>query len=490
MSKKSFHRMLFTVFVFSSSQFLLGGKLPPNVNESAFQTGRSAVLGAMAGVNESIDTKNFSRELSQNVADGVLSGFRGSLDKGGEFDKFVGATGTTMRRNMNGLTAEVMTGFGESADIAGKQAQETFKEGSELDKGAQAGVSLATRHYNRALQGIVHNNAMKLGAIVVGTAAAYFIVKYTVPLAFKMIERALMRPKLIIESSKKTMYQKFTSLFGSSVSITPMVFAPHLEERLHKIVTVTSTINAKIAQGKSNVQYRNLMLYGPPGTGKTMFAMELAKRSGLEYAIMSGSSFAKFKDGEGIEALDELFAWANKSKGLLIFIDEAETFLSKRENMDPQSKAYQLLNNFLNYTGKRSNKFMLVFATNHKEVLDEAMYRRIDDLVEMPLPGRAERIRVLKLYTDKILMDEKQNGKLFVDSVVSVLTSQKIESIADKTKGLSGGDLEGVINSIKTDTDIMEPAVVTHDIVDTVVQQAVEKQLAFTGGKPLGVVED
>jgi ATPase family AAA domain-containing protein 3A/B len=232
------------------------------------------------------------------------------------------------------------------------------------------------------------------------------------------------------------------------------------------------------------------MLYGPPGTGKTLFATELAKRCGMEYAFMSGSSFSKFKDGEGIEALDELFAWANKSSGLLIFIDEAETFLSKRENMDPQSKAYLLLNNFLNYTGTRSNKFMVVFATNHKDALDSAMYRRIDDLIEMPLPGLNERIRILNLYKDIILLDTAQNEKNFVSSVVQVLNENKIANIAQKTKGFSGSELEGIMNNIKTGADILDPSILTNSFVDSVVQQSIDKYIAFTSGKFIGTVED
>ena len=330
------------------------------------------------------------------------------------------------------------------------------------------------------------------GTVAIGVGGAVLTAALTggINLIYKMIERRLFKPKLIIESSKKSVLQKIGSLFSSPEPAKPMVFAPALEEQLNNIVKVTSTINNKIKQGSKNVKYRNLMLYGPPGTGKTMFAKELARRSGLDYAFMSGSSFSKFRDGEGIEALDELFAWAKRSKGLMIFIDEAETFLSKRENMDPQSKAYQLLNNFLNYTGERSDRFMIVFATNHHDALDSAMYRRIDDLIEMPLPAKKERINLLTLYKNKILMDEKQNGKPFVASVRTCLTPAVIEHIAEKTKGLSGGDLEGIINTIKTDTDILEPALVTHQLIDMVVERAVKKHHTFTGGKLLGSVED
>ena len=62
--------------------------------------------------------------------------------------------------------------------------------------------------------------------------------------------------------------------------------------------------------------------------------------------------------------------------------------------------------------------------------------------------------------------------------------------IAEITKGLSGGDLEGIINTIKTDTDILEPALVTRQLIDKVVERAIKKHHTFTGGKLLGSVED
>lgn len=68
----------------------------------------------------------------------------------------------------------------------------------------------------------------------------------------------------------------------------------------------------------------------PPGTGKTMAAKRLAKTSGLDYAIMSGGDVAPL-GGQAVTQLHEMFDWAERSKrGLLLFIDEADAFLSQR----------------------------------------------------------------------------------------------------------------------------------------------------------------
>ncbi len=464
----------------------------PGITEVfAEQLGRGMSRGVVGGVGQG--TGEVSKKLVKEVfgavrdeapelgksAGGVFRGAGEAFKEGGDVDVFAKELGGAARRNTKQVTDELGAGM-----------KEAFKAGGEFDQGMGEVLGTSAKNINQFVQSTIHNNAMKMSAIGISSAALFFGVKYGIPMYFRMLERMLTRPKLIIASSKKTFKQQIADLFTAPPKPTPMVFAPALESRLDSIVKATRNINKKINEGKTNIKYRNMMLYGPPGTGKTMFAKELAQRSGMEYAFMSGSSFAKFKEGEGIEALDELFAWANKSRGLMIFIDEAETFLAKREHMDPNSYAYKLLNNFLNYTGERSPKFMLVFATNHKNTLDSAMYRRIDDLIEMPLPGRPERIRLLTLYRDKVLMDEAQNGKDFVESVRNFLDRKTIEKIADQTKGLSGGDLEGVINTIKTDADILDPALVSPAVIELVVERAMQKHKDFTQGKELGYTPD
>ncbi len=425
--------------------------------------------------------------LKQAVKDLLAVPFDALTDttqRGGKFDESINSTADALTRN----TTTATKAFEDSSSILGKGLKKSGEKGGDLDLGLSAFNNMLGYHAKKLYYDFVLENLGLTSALLLGTVAGY----YAIPIIAKYVERELLnpRPKLIIESSKKSLTERFTSMFYAAPTPAEMVFSQALKQQLDDIIKVTSVIQKKIYEGKTNVKYRNLMLYGPPGTGKTMFAKELAKQSGLEYAFMSGSSFSKFKDGEGIEALDELFAWAKRSKGLMIFIDEAETFLSKRENMDPQSKAYQLLNNFLNYTGERSSQFMLVFATNHKDALDSAMYPRIDDLIEMPLPSKMQRLNTLILYKKKILLDVLQNGQQFVDSVNKQFNDDTMKSIAERTKGLSYGDLEGIINTIKTDTDILEPAIVSQKLINTVVDRAVKKHEAFTNGKLLGTVED
>ena len=326
-------------------------------------------------------------------------------------------------------------------------------------------------------------NNYKKSMIVTGLVVGGMITTwYGSKVLWNYIDRTLKRPRLIIKSSRVGIMQQIKNLFSKKAKEAEMIFVPEIEAQLNNISKVTQNINKKIRAGQKNVKYRNLLLWGAPGTGKTMFAEKLARTSGMEFVQMSGSSFSKFKKGEGIIAMDELFAWAKRSKkGLMIFIDEAESFLSERTNSKATDESYQILNNFLNYTGTRSDKFMLVFATNHPKSLDSAMERRIDDAIEMKLPGVPERSKALALYRDKVLLDEKQNSKPFVTSVKAILDDAKILNIAEKIDGFSYGDIEGIINTIKTDADATDDGLITYPLVDGVVAQYIKKHDQFAG---------
>ncbi|MGB8367356.1 MAG: AAA family ATPase, partial [Candidatus Babeliales bacterium] len=330
---------------------------------------------------------------------------------------------------------------------------------------------------NRLGQSVIQNYKWYLKWSLIGslTTAVIWVGSRFV---WNVIERHLKKPRVIINSSKKGLWQRFKNWWSPPAEPT-MIFQEDLENRLSNLVESTKNINKTIKNNKkTNVRYRNVLLYGEPGTGKTMFARKLSRLSGLEFVELTGSSF--FQENAGITAIDELFAWAKKSKkGLCIFIDEADSLLSKREHMKADSENYRIVNHFLNYLGERSDRFMVVMATNYPQ-LDKAMERRIDDAIEMPLPQLAERERGLCLYRDEILLEKKQNSKAFRTSVNKYLSDKVVKNIAQQANGFSYGDLHGIINMIKTDVDATSEGLVTKEIIEQTISRYVSKKQIFT----------
>lgn len=174
------------------------------------------------------------------------------------------------------------------------------------------------------------------------------------------------------------------------------------------------------------------------GTGKTMFAKGLAKASGMHYAIMTGGDIAPLGK-DAVTEIHKLFDWANStSKGVLIFIDEADAFLRKRSTEKISEDMRNALNAFLYRTGESSKKFMIVYASNQPEQFDWAINDRIDELIEFHLPGYEERVRMIKQYMEDYILNNIQGSKQIT---VIGLDDELIQRMAELTEGYSGREI-------------------------------------------------
>jgi ATPase family AAA domain-containing protein 3A/B len=145
------------------------------------------------------------------------------------------------------------------------------------------------------------------------------------------------------------------------------------------------------------------------GTGKTLWAEKLAQEAKMDFAIMSGPSFDQFIPGEAIQEIKLLFNWVHAQKnGVLLFIDEADSFLEDRATLHPHRVS--VLNEWINQTGTESQKFMCVYETNRPEVLDPAIQSRVSTSIEFESPGEAELLKLLQLYVKKYVTDNRKSG--------------------------------------------------------------------------------
>lgn len=215
------------------------------------------------------------------------------------------------------------------------------------------------------------------------------------------------------------------------------------------------------------------------GTGKTLIARKLAQCSGMDYAIMSGGDVGPLGE-DAVNQLHGLFRWAATSqRGLLLFIDEAEAFLSARgtvnmatSDSDINSHRRHALNALLYQTGTQSSTFMLVLATNRPEDLDAAVLDRVDISLHVDLPARDERHALVDLYYRiHILNDssagsgdadlgsvERSSAKTNIsvaipeDRLVSVL-----ENVTDRLDGFSGREISKLFVSVSYAAMTMTP---------------------------------
>ncbi|WCJ39815.1 AAA-type ATPase family protein [Euphorbia peplus] len=110
---------------------------------------------------------------------------------------------------------------------------------------------------------------------------------------------------------------------------------------------------------------------------------------------------------QAVTKIHQIIDWVKKScKGLLLFIDEADAFLSERNSTHMSEAQRSALNALLFRTGDQPRDIVLVLATNRPGNLDSAITDHIDEVIEFPIPGEEERFKLLNLYLHKYLSDE------------------------------------------------------------------------------------
>lgn len=200
-----------------------------------------------------------------------------------------------------------------------------------------------------------------------------------------------------------------------------------------------------------------LLLEGPPGTGKTSLARATAASADVPLISCSGSDFVEKYAGTGAARVRQLFAKAKKIGGpCIIFIDEIDALGKKRRDSGgngSSDEAEQTLNALLTcmdgLDSDSTNTICVLGATNRKDVLDPALVRpgRLDRIIKVDLPSEAGRERILRVHASKLLGFTEGRG-VDPSRPYSLGRGRAVDlsAVAEATDGLSGAELEFVVN--------------------------------------------
>ena len=149
-----------------------------------------------------------------------------------------------------------------------------------------------------------------------------------------------------------------------------------------------------------------LLLVGPPGSGKTMSTRALAGDLKLPlFTILLDGLITKFM-GETAAKLRLVFDAIRETRGVYLF-DEFDAIGSQRTLMNDVGEIRRVLNSFLHFLEEAEPTSLIVAATNHPDLLDPALFRRFDDVVEYSLPTtdiatQAFKARLQNLKTEEV----------------------------------------------------------------------------------------
>jgi vacuolar protein-sorting-associated protein 4 len=185
--------------------------------------------------------------------------------------------------------------------------------------------------------------------------------------------------------------------------------------------------------------WKGILLYGPPGTGKSYLAKAIATESDAQFFSVSSSDLVSKWQGESEKLVKELFAMARKTGNAIVFIDEIDALVSTRSDSESESSR-RIKTEFLvqmDGVGNNTDGVLVLGATNIPWGLDDALLRRMERRVYIPLPDAKGREQMFRLHLGDTPHD---------------LAPADFSYLAAKSEGYSGSDLK-----IVTRDAIMEP---------------------------------
>lgn len=173
--------------------------------------------------------------------------------------------------------------------------------------------------------------------------------------------------------------------------IADLVLSEDLSGRLHHVLHEQRQRDVLSRHGLSPV--RRLLLIGPPGTGKTSTARVIAGELGLPlFAIRLDTIITKFM-GETAAKLRLIFDALVETRGVYLF-DEVDALAGDRAAANDVGEIRRVLNSFLQFLEEDPSESIIVAATNHPQLLDNALLRRFDTVMDFALPD-ADSVRAV-----------------------------------------------------------------------------------------------
>ncbi|EFH68710.1 hypothetical protein ARALYDRAFT_311880 [Arabidopsis lyrata subsp. lyrata] len=183
--------------------------------------------------------------------------------------------------------------------------------------------------------------------------------------------------------------------------------------------------------------WRAFLLYGPPGTGKSYLAKAVATEANSTFFSVSSSDLVSKWMGESEKLVSNLFEMARESAPSIIFVDEIDSLCGQRGEGNESEASRRIKTELLvqmQGVGHNDEKVLVLAATNTPYALDQAIRRRFDKRIYIPLP-------------DVHLGDTPHN-----------LNEADFEYLARRTEGFSGSDVAVCVKDV-----LFEPVRKTQD---------------------------
>jgi SpoVK/Ycf46/Vps4 family AAA+-type ATPase len=178
---------------------------------------------------------------------------------------------------------------------------------------------------------------------------------------------------------------------------------------------------------------QKILLYGPPGCGKSMGAERLAWTIGLPFYKVQFDSLISSFLGESATNLRTVFE-AAKRQPCVLLLDECDFIAKSRSYGQDVGEMFRLVNMLLSLLEDFDAPGLLVATTNLENALDKALFRRFDDVLEVPRPGPQQVVQLLVTTLGGLRLQSPQYLTYFSEHLHGLSAAQIVKIARDAAK--------------------------------------------------------
>ncbi|MBY6916071.1 AAA family ATPase [Clostridium botulinum] len=223
-----------------------------------------------------------------------------------------------------------------------------------------------------------------------------------------------------------------------SIKINRPIFNKAVNELIDELILERNKSAELLSLGLLPIS--SVILYGPPGVGKTYLARYLAGELNLKFATLNLATSISSYLGKTGQNLKSVLDYA-KEEPTLLLLDEFDAVAKKRDDDSELGELKRIVNVLLKELEDWPCHSVIIAATNYPQLLDKAIWRRFDISLEIGLPSKKERIRIIENNLEEKM--DKSFKELILDFTENMSADDicKIVERSRKNSIIKGGDV-------------------------------------------------
>ena len=210
-----------------------------------------------------------------------------------------------------------------------------------------------------------------------------------------------------------------------------LILSDSVQEMLNDFRDTVKSKNKMMSLG---LEFRNtLLLYGPPGCGKTSAAKYLASELNLPLITARFDTLISSLLGNTAKNIHRIFDFA-KQQPCILFLDEFDAIAKARDDAHELGELKRVVNSLLQNIDDFSQEGILIAATNHAQMLDSAVWRRFQTVIELPKPGNDE----IRRFIDQFPKVVSESG----------INEPQWKKITESMSGLTYSDIRDIVQNV------------------------------------------